>query len=432
MLQVFRISRSVILATIAFFSASIPTFAQENVRIHPAEGDGSKYWPRWRGPTGQGLAADGPYPDTWSSTENVVWRTKVPGRGNSSPIVWGKQLFVTTAYEGGKRRSILCFDLDSGKQLWETFAPEARPENAQGKNGHASGTPTTDGERVYAYFGNAGLFCVDMKGQQVWHTSFGISNPYHGMTCSPVLLKDRVIVFQEGGNPSGFVVALDKRTGKEIWKTPRKETVSWGSPIAISVGGKDQIIVSSSGKVYAYDADGGTLVWTCAGNNFEVIPTPVVGHDLVFCCSGRVGPTLAIKPLGASGDITKTHVQWKVNTGSPFVPSPLLYGDLLYSINDIKSVVSCFEAKTGKLLWKERCGEEVREGYSSSPVGVNNKVFFTNDKGETYVLAHGPEFKLLGVNYFKERTLASPALVDGRWYWRTESHLVCIGKKNER
>lgn len=429
MLQVVRFSlRSILLASL-FVAISPAIHAQDKVRMLPADGDGAKYWPRWRGPTGQGLAQDGAYPDTWSDTDNVLWKTKVSGRGNSSPIIWGKQLFLTTAYDGGKRRSLLCFNIEDGKQLWETFVPEARPENAKDKNGHASGTPSTDGERVYAYFGNAGLFCVDMQGKQVWHASFGLSNPYHGMACSPVLYKDRVVIFQEGANPTGFVIALDKKTGKEIWRTPRKETVSWGSPIAISVDGKDQIVVSSSMKVYAYDANDGQLVWTCAGNNFEVIPTPVVGHDMVFCCSGRVGPTLAIRPLGATGDITKTHLEWKVVQGSPFVPSPLIFGAYLYTINDIKSIVACFEAKTGKLLWKERCGDEVREGFSASPIGVNNKVFFTNDKGETFVLANGPEFKLLGVNRLNAKTLATPALVDGRWYWRTETQLLCIGNK---
>lgn len=428
-MKALRIFTSLILVLCGILPPFSPLGAQDKVRMIAVEGDGAKYWPRWRGPSGQGLAADGAYVDRWSDTENVLWKTPVPGRGNSSPIVWGKQIFLTTSYDGGKRRSIACFDRTNGKKLWETFAPEARPEKAQGKNGHASGTPATDGERVYAYFGNAGLLCVDMNGKEAWHASFGISDPYHGMACSPLLYKDRVIIFQEGGNPTGFVIALDKTSGKEIWKTPRKETVSWGSPIAVSVDGKDQIIVSSSMKVYAYSADDGKLAWTCAGNNFEVIPTPVVGHDLIFCCSGRVGPTLAIRPIGASGDITKSHLEWRVQQGSPFVPSPLVYGDYLYMVNDIRSVISCFEAKTGKLLWKERCGREVKEGFSASPIGVNGKVFFTNDDGETFVVENGPEFKLVQTNALKARTLASPALVEGRWYWRTESHLLCIGKK---
>jgi outer membrane protein assembly factor BamB len=402
--------------------------AQDKVRMLLPEGEGQKYWPRWRGPSGQGVVPDGPYPDRWSETENVLWKVPVPGKGNSSPIIWGERIFLTSAEGGGKRRSILCFNRKDGTKLWETFAPDARPEKAQGKNGHASGTPTTDGEHVYAYFGNAGLFCVDMTGKQVWHVSFGLSDPYHGMACSPLLYRDRVIVFQEGGNPTGFIVALDKKTGKEIWKTPRKETVSWGSPIGISVDGQDQIVVSSCNTVYAYAAETGKVLWTCAGNNFEVIPTPVVGHDMVFCCSGRVGPTLAIRPLGAAGDVTKSHLEWKVKAGSPFVPSPLVYGNYLYMVNDIVSVVMCYEAKTGKLLWKERCGQQVREGFSASPIGVNGKVFFTNDQGETFVLENGPDFNLLHVNRLGARTLASPALLDGRWYWRTDSHLLCIGK----
>jgi outer membrane protein assembly factor BamB len=349
--------------------------AQDKVRMVAAEGDGAKYWPRWRGPTGQGLAKDADYPDTWSDSENVLWKTKVPGKGNSSPIVWDQHLYLTTAYDNGKRRSILAFNRATGDQLWETFVPEGIPEGAYGKNGHASGTPTTDGERIYAYFGNRGIFCVDKAGKQVWHTTFGDSSPLHGMACSPLLYKDRVIVFQEGAKPSGFVVALDKLTGKELWKTPRKETVSWGSPAAISVNGKDQIIVSSSFKVYAYDPDNGKNIWSCDGNTVEVIPTPVVGHDMLFCCSGRAGPTLAIRPMDAAGDITKSHVAWRVAQGSPFVPSPLLYGDHLYMVNDIRSVVSCFDAKTGKLLWKERCGVELSEGFSASPIGVNNRSF---------------------------------------------------------
>jgi outer membrane protein assembly factor BamB len=429
MLLAFRSSSPIIFLTAIFFALVPDLFAQDKVRMVPPEGDGAKYWPRWRGPSSQGVVPDGAYPEHWSDTENVLWKAPVPGRGNSSPIIWENHLFLTTAYDGGKRRSILCFDRTDGKKLWETFVPEARPEKAQGKNGHASGTPTTDGERVYAYFGNAGLLCVDRAGKQVWHITFGISDPYHGMACSPLLYKDRVIVFQEGGNPTGFIIALDRKTGKEIWKTPRVEKVSWGSPVAISVNGNDQIIVSSCMKVYAYDPDNGKVLWTCAGNNFEVIPTPVVGHDMLYCCSGRVGPTLAIRPEGASGDVTKTHLAWKALQGSPFVPSPLVYGDFLYMVNDIRSIVTCYQARTGKLLWKERCGQEVKEGFSASPIGLNGKVFVTNDQGETFVLANGPEFKLLHVNELKARTLASPALLDGRWYWRTEGHLLCVGKK---
>lgn len=409
--------------------AGAPASAGKGVTMVPAEGEAAKYWPRWRGPTGQAVVPDGDYPDAWSPTENVLWKVAVPGRGNSSPILFKDRIILANAYDKGKRRSLLCLSRDGGRTLWEAFVPTGTVEKqVQGKNGWASGTPTTDGERVYAYFGNYGLFCVDLDGKQVWHQPFTPMDAYHGMACSPLLYRDRVILFQDHRSASGsFVVAFDKRTGKELWKTRRKETVGWGTPVAVRVDGRDLIIVSSQQRVYAYDPADGKEVWTCGGNLFEVTPTPVVGHGLIFCCSGRAGPTLAIRPDG-KGDVTKTHLQWKVNTASPFIPSPLVYGDELYMVNDIVSVVRCFDARTGKLHYQERLGQPVKHGFSVSPVGVNGKVFFTNDDGETFVLRAGPKFELLRVNRLEEKTLASPALLDGCWYWRTAGHLWCVGK----
>lgn len=419
--------RIISLALAAMFACAVALAAQNGaVRVAAPEGEGGKYWPHWRGPR-QGLA-DGDYPDTWSPTQNVLWKVPVPGQGNSSPIIWKDRLFLTAHQSQGKTRLVLCFDRNHGKLLWECPVPRHLVESAYGKNGWASGTPTTDGQYIWAYFGTGGLFCCDFDGKQVWHVPFPKMDALHGMACSPLLYKDKIIVFQEH-NPGGFIAAFDKLTGKELWKTRRKETVSWGSPIAISVDGKDQIIVSSSMRVYAYEPEKGAEIWRCEGNLFEVIPTPVVAHDLLFCCSGRAGPTLAIRPLGARGDITKTNLAWKTIKGSPFVPSPLVYGDYLYTINDMASVVNCFDARTGKSLWRERCGEPVNEGFSSSPIGVGGKVFFTNDQGETFVLENGPQFKLLHVNRLGEKTLASPALIDGRWHIRTQKHLWCIGSR---
>lgn len=421
----------VILGAIVVYQAltgPAPAAEKTAVRMIPPEGEGSKYWPRWRGPSGQGVVEGGNYPDAWSDTQNVLWKVEVPGRGNSSPIIWKDRIFLTAAFDAGKKRAILCLSRADGKLLWQAFAPDAKPEGVKDKNGYASGTPSTDGERVYAYFGNHGLVCVDVEGQQVWQHGFGEMDAYHGTSCSPLLYRDKVIVYQDHRSASGsFAIALDKRTGKEVWKTPRKEKVGWGSPVAVRVGDHDEIIVSSEYKVYAYEPATGKELWTCTGNLVEVTPTPVVGHGLIYCCSGRAGPTLAIQP-GGSGDVSQSRLSWRVTKGSPFIPSPLLYGDYLYMINDIVSVATCYEAKTGKQLWQERLGTAVKHGFSASPVGVNGKVFFTSDDGETHVLAAGPEFKLLHVNKLKEATLASPALLDGRWYFRTERHLLCIGK----
>jgi outer membrane protein assembly factor BamB len=389
------------------------------------------YWSRWRGPSGQGRVSGNGYPDIWSDTENVLWKQEVPGRGNSSPIVWDDRIFLTTAYDGGKRRSILCFRRSDGKRLWEVFAPEVQPEKAHSKNGHASSTPTTDGQHVYAYFGNHGLLAVDFNGKVVWRLSLGSFNAFHGTACSPLLYRDRLILVQDQrGAPRSFILALDKQTGRELWRTPRTARVGWNSPIAVRVEKRDEIIFSGQKQVRAYDPETGKELWFARGNTIETIPTPVVGHNLIFCSSGRAGPTLAIRG-GGSGDITDTHIVWQTPKGSPFVPSPILDGDYLYIVNDMAAIATCFEAQTGKLMWQGRLGRARREGFSASPVAVDGKIFFTNDDGETFVLKAGPEFKLLHINRLNEQVQASPALVDGRWYFRSKKHLIAIGTKGE-
>jgi outer membrane protein assembly factor BamB len=397
-------------------------------------GEAMKYWSRWRGPSGQGLVNGSGYPDSWSATENVLWKVKVPGRGHSSPIVWGDRIFLTTAgAEDGSNRSVLCFQRSDGKLLWQTAVPAAPAEKLYQKNSYASASVSTDGQRVYAYFGNAGLVAMDFNGKQVWHVSLGTINLYHGPGGSPLLYKDRLILFQEQRlmdrnipTDPGFIVAIDKATGKELWRQTRNPQPGWGTPIAVQVGDHTEIIVSSSRRIDAYDPETGKLLWYCNGNTVEVIPTPAVGHGMIYACSGRAGPTIAVRP-GGSGDVTATHVVWSTPKGSSFVPSPLLLGDYLYTINDMVSVASSHNAQTGELLGQLRLGEAQREGFSASPVSVGGKIYFTNDEGETFVLSPAPDFKLLHVNRLGERTLASPALVDGRWYFRTQDHLLCIG-----
>jgi len=403
------------------------TGQESAVQMIPVEGEGAKYWPRWRGPSGQGVVNGKGYPDTWSSAQNVLWKTPVPGAGNSSPIVWGDRIYLTTSHDGGKRLSLLAFRRSDGALLWEKFAPEGRSEFVHQKNGYASATPATDGSRIYVSFGSRGLMAFDMDGNLVWHRDLGAMSNYWGTAGSPLLYKDRVIIYQDQRTGS-FVGAFDSRTGKDVWRTPRQGTVGWGTPIAIRIAGRDEIIVHSQYMVQAYNPDTGAELWRCNGNTMEVIPTPVVGYGLLFCSSGRAGPTLAIRP-GGQGDVTKSHVAWSSPRGSPFVPSPILYGEHLYMVNDMASIVTAFEAVSGRTVWQDRLGAARREGFSASPVAVDGKLFFTNDEGETFVLRAGAKFDLLHVNNIGERTLASPALVDGRWYIRTERHLFGIGGK---
>jgi outer membrane protein assembly factor BamB len=406
-------------------SSAALTLASENVGMITVEGEGKDYWPRWRGPSGQGYVEGSGYPDRWSDTENVLWKVRVPGSGNSSPIVWSDRIFLTSAYEGGRRLSLLAFDRSNGKLLWESPIPQKGVEHAHRKNGHASATPVTDGKLVYASFGAHGLVAFDFDGEIVWHRQVVTLDNYHGSAGSPILYKNTVILYQDHQGDS-FVAAFDKRTGETTWWTERTTRTGWGTPIVIRASGRDELIVSSQNEVNAYDPNSGNLLWAAKGNKVEVIPTPTVGHGLVFCSSGRAGPTLAIRP-GGKGDVTETHVVWQSAKGSPFVPSTIIVGDYLYMVNDMVSVVTSYEAKTGKLMFQGRLGAPQREGFSVSPVSFDGKVFFTNDIGETFVLEVGPEFKLLHVNRLNARTLASPALVDGRWYFRTESELICIG-----
>jgi outer membrane protein assembly factor BamB len=396
------------------------------VRLLEPAGEAAQYWPRWRGPSGQGLVKTTGYPDRWSPTESIAWKVSVPGSGNSSPIIWGDRIFLTTAYDDGRRVALVAFRRTDGSRLWELPVPSSGVEPVHRKNGHASATAVTDGQRVYASFGLQGLIAADMTGKLLWHARVGLLDNYHGSAGSPVLHGESVILYHDAGSGS-FVAAFDRTTGKMIWRTARRETVGWGTPIVIRAGGRDELIVHSQHRVYAYDPATGRPFWTVSGNTFEVIPTPLVAHDLLICSSGRAGPTLAIRP-GGSGDVTSTHVAWSTPRGSPFVPSGIVVGDVLYLINDMQSILTAFEARTGTLLYQSRLGAARRESFSASPVAVDGKVFFTNDDGETFVVQAGREFKLLHVNQLGESTYASPALVGGRWYFRTASSLVAVGR----
>ena len=409
--------------------APVAPDAPASVRMLNVTGEGAKYWPRWRGPSGQGLADDGRYAETWSPKSPVKWKLSLGGRANSSPITWADRVFVTNAYDYGKRLSVIAINRADGKKVWETFVPHDGVEYVNAKNGYASATPVTDGERVYASFGRHGLVAIDMAGKIVWQHRFGMINNYHGPAGSPILYKDRIFLFQDHEGASdqrAFVAAFDKFTGKTLWQTTRRETIGWGTPVVISTGERDEVIVSSQGRVTGYDPETGRELWLVRGNTYEVIPTPVVGHGLVFCSSGRAGPTFAIRP-GGSGDVSSSHVAWSTNRGSPFVPSGIIVGDLLYLVNDMQSILTVYEAATGALVYQNRLGQAMREGFSASPVAVNGKVFFTNDDGQTFVVEAGRTFKLLRVNELGAQTLASPALVDGVWYWRTEEALLAIG-----
>jgi len=397
----------------------------QSVSMVELTGESAQYWPRWRGPSGQGVVTSSNYPDRWNATENVLWRTGLSGRGNSSPIVWGDYIILTTGRDAGRQLFVQAYRRSNGTLRWETEVAPGRPERVHLKNGPASATPTTDGKQIFASLGGRGIVSLDFDGNILWHSEVGSINNYHGPAGSPLLYEDLLIVYQDqrGG---GFVAAYDTATGNQVWRTARNASVGWGSPIAIRVGDHDELIISSQNTVNAYNPKTGDELWHCGGNLFEVIPTPVVAAGLIFCASGRAGPTLAIRP-GGQGDITDTHIAWSTSRGSPFIPSPVAYDGYLYTINDMSSIITCFDAATGTVMWQQRLGRAIREGISASPVVVDNKVFVTSDDGVTFVLQTGPKFELLHTNDIGAQTLASPALVDGIWYIRTVDELIAIG-----
>ena len=392
------------------------------VRIVLPTPDSANQWPRFRGPSGQGVAAVQPFPLEWSESQNVLWKTELPGPGNGSPVIWGERLFVVADVGEEHDRQLLCYSRSDGKLLWKQSAPRGeKQEKLYWKNTYASSTPVTDGERVIVFFGNSGLSCFDMDGQPQWQRDLGEFRTMHGPGTSPVLYRDKVIFLQDQNQGKSVFLSLHKRTGQVVWEQPRDNNSCWSTPVILQVGDHDELVYNGSHKVTAYNPDTGQLLWTIDGSSQESIPTIVIGGGLIYSTSGRNGPTMAIRP-GGQGNATATHRQWMVNTGGPLVPSPAYYEGRLFLINDT-GVASCLDALTGKTIWQHR----LRGKFTASVVECGGRLLMLNETGTCYVLEAAPEFKLLAENELNADTLATPAFVDGRIYIRTKADLICVG-----
>jgi outer membrane protein assembly factor BamB len=395
--------------------------------ILPAPG-AEKEWPRWRGPWGTGRSDEPDAPLSWKAgpggDENVLWKVKVPGEGNSSPVVWGETIFVTTAFDRGQRRSLAAFRRGDGSLLWLSDAPRVEPEGRViAKNGYASATPATDGERVVCFFGNTGLVAFDFAGKLLWHRPFETFDAMHGTGASPLLLGGLAVLIQEQSDRPSVGIAVDKTSGEVRWRAELPPALGWCTPIALRVEGRDELVCGTSRAVVSFDPQSGEELWYCGGPTHEVIPTLVYGHGLVFSCSGRNGPTLAIRP-GGSGDVTESRLEWKVVRGGPHVPSPVLVGELLFLVNDT-GVLTCLEARSGKTVYQQRLNGK----FSASPVAVAGRIYLTNEDGETFVVRAAREYALLGQSSLGEGALASMAVRGGRIYARGKQHLFAIGAK---
>jgi outer membrane protein assembly factor BamB len=392
-------------------------------------------WPGWRGPDGTGHSQERDVPVRWSATESVRWKTPLPGPGMSSPIVWGDRVFLTQALDNdGRQRGVLCFDRKDGRLLWQKTVEHAEKESSYSGEPHfASGTPVTDGERVIAAFGSAGVVCYDFQGKQLWRRDLGKAEQIWGNAISPILHGDRVIL-NFGPGERTFLIALDKKTGQDVWKVdqpggryghaPSEWIGSWSVPVVLKTSERDELIVSWPEAVKAYNPKTGELLWTCRGLGPLVYSTPLVTPEAIVAMSGFGGPYLAVKP-GGKGDVTDTHRLWHVPGRSPQrVGSGIIAGEHVYILNAIGTVQS-LELKTGKTLWEERAS-----GASwSSMVHADGRLYVTDQKGETLVLAAKPVLEILARNPLGERSQSSPAISNGEVFIRTYGHLWCIGGK---
>lgn len=417
-------------------------------------------WPQFRGEHSLGVATNLNLPTTWSPTQNIAWKTAVPGFGWSSPVVWGGQIFVTSVvrdgaveppkkglYFGGERPTpatntqhwmVYSFDWATGKKRWEKQVHAGLPSTSVHlKNTYASETPVTDGERFYAYFGNVGLFCLDLAGKEVWSQKWEAyqTRAGWGTAASPVLHQDRIFIVNDNEEKS-FVVALNKQTGEQLWRVEREEKSNWATPFVWENRSRTELVVPGRKRVRSYDLDG-KLLWELGGMSSIVIPTPFEASGLLYVCSGYVGdtknrPVFAIRP-GATGDISlkdgetsNEFIAWGERTAAPYNPSPLVYGDYFYVLFDF-GFLSCREARTGKEVYeKQRINLDGTSAFTASPWAYGNQLFCLSEDGDTFVFQAGPDYKLIGKNSLGEMCMATPAIARDSLILRTASQLYRI------
>lgn len=427
------------------------------------------YWPQWRGPANDGMALTGA-PSHWGDAQNIRWKTDIPGRGFSSPVVWGDRIVVTTAVPtgaappppeqppeappaGGRGRGgfrgpgggsgpqpehrfeVFCLDRSTGKVLWQRTAKVATPHEGhhQTYGSFASNSPVTDGERIYAFFGSRGIFCYDMDGTLLWQKEFVPLRMklQFGEGTAPVLQADRLILNfdHEAGS---FITALDKRTGKELWRTPRDETSNWSMPLVVEHGGKKQIVVSATAKARSYDFETGKLIWECAGLGANTIPAPVASGGLVLVMSGFRNPNLMAIRLGREGDLTGTDaIVWSNARGNSYTPSPVLFEGKLYVLTD-NGLLSCYEAATGRAYYQQ---VRLPKTYSfkASPVGAGGKLYLASENEDVVVVGLGEKFEVVATNTLTgQMFIATPAVAAGDLILRSQNRVYSIHEEGAR
>jgi outer membrane protein assembly factor BamB len=419
------------------------------ISLHAAVND-QRYWAQWRGPDMTGVSRTAKPPLEWSETKNIKWKVEIPGRGSSSPIVYGDRVYVLTAIplgvpaeqqhaprgglpkRGVHQYKVLALDRKTGKTVWEQIAREEEPHEAshQDNGTWASSSAITDGEHVIAYFESRGLYAYDMNGKLIWQTDFGdkkMRNQF-GEGSTPALHGNTLIVVWDHLNQPSYVIALDKRTGKELWRVDHPEMDTWATPLVVEHAGRRQVIVNAMERVRSLDLETGKLIWEGPGTTMNVIPSPVSGNGMVFIMSGFRGNNLkAIKLADAKGDITgSSAIAWQLDRDTPYVPSPLLYDNILYFLKTNNGLLSAYDAETGKPHYSvQRIAKAAGEVFSS-PVGADGRVYITSRDGVTTVIKHGPKYEVLAENTLDDGVDASMALVDSEIFVRGYKYLYRI------
>lgn len=395
-------------------------------------------WPNWRGPTHNGIAVQGSPPVTWSETENIKWKIALPGTGSSTPVVWGQQMFIQTAVPTGEasdagqklKFNLVCLDRGTGAVVWERTATEAIPHEGHHSTGNfAPYSPVTDGKLVWASFGSRGLYCYDLDGNQQWSTDLPdleIRMAF-GEGSSPAIAGDAVVVLLDHEGDSK-IAAFDKTTGKPLWETERQERTSWTTPVPVQVGDTLEIITNATNRVRSYNAETGELIWECKGQTLNTIPSPLLGFGNVYCTSGFRGSALQAIKLGNKGDLTDSDaIVWEVDQATPYVASPVLYGDNIYLLSGLKAILSCYDAKTGVAQFTEQKLDGLKQVYAS-PVGAGGHIYIPDREGTTMVIKKSGAFEVVATNVLDDGFDASPVVIGDELYLKGNNHLYCIAK----
>lgn len=385
-------------------------------------------WPGWRGPRGDGQSAETELPTSWDPSM-VAWKTPIKGRGQSSPVVWDERIFLTTASEDGRERSVLCINRADGSLAWEQTAPwKGTPEELHKMNTWASSTCATDGEVVIAFFGRAGLHAYTVDGKHLWSKDLGsFANPW-GVAACPVIVGDLVI--QNGdADTDAFIAAFDKRTGDEAWRQPRPNFRGWSTPVLIETAGRRELALNGHAGVTAYDPQSGKQLWFCKSFNGRGEPTVTPGKDLLYVVNGLAGDVYSIKP-GGEGDVTQTRMAWHTprKVGRD-LPSPILIGNYLIVVS-MQGVGICYDATSGKVIWQDRLGGN----FSASPIAAQGLAYFLSEDGTTVVIEPGEKLNVAARNRLDpagdEIFRASPTPCQGQWLLRSDRVLYCLGKRS--